>query len=251
MKILGVIPARYDSTRFPGKPLHMINGKSMIQRVYEQAGKCRELTTVIVATDHDLVEKHVNEFGGNVLMTSPDHRSGTERCAEALSVYLNSPGAEHIEIVVNIQGDEPFIHPEQISEVIHCFKTQSTQIATLARKISRVEELSDPNVVKLVFNLNKQVLYFSRSTIPFLRNVESREWIRHGEFYEHVGIYGFRTDILRQVVKLTETTLEKSESLEQLRWLQQGYPIMVHETAYESISIDTPADLLKITNKTR
>ena len=246
MKALGVIPARYASSRFPGKPLCVIRGKTMIRRVVEQAQQCPDLTAVVVATDHHLIEQHVKEFSGQVIMTSPAHKSGTERCAEALARYLEDRDATPVDIVVNIQGDEPFIRPEQISEVITCFQDPSTPIATLARRIRNSADLADPHVVKVVFTRDHQVLYFSRSPVPYFREPSLREPAGPGQCYEHVGIYGFRTDALLRLVKLPETWLETAESLEQLRWLEHGYPIKIHVTEYPGISIDTPADLEKI-----
>ncbi|MFH1297178.1 MAG: 3-deoxy-manno-octulosonate cytidylyltransferase [Bacteroidota bacterium] len=248
MKSLGIIPARYDSTRFPGKALFVIDGKSMIRRVYEQASRCRDLTKVIVATDHEGILKHVRDFGGEAVMTASRHKTGTDRCAEALGL-VRAGEKEDFEVVVNIQGDEPYIFPEQISEVVHCFSNPSTVIATLARKIVNPEDITDPNVVKLVFDDHHRVLYFSRSSIPFLRNRSDGEKDQKIQFFEHVGIYGFRNDLLKQVVQLPESSLERAESLEQLRWLQHGFQIFVHETEYESISIDTPSDLLKISKR--
>ncbi len=247
MKSLGIIPARYDSSRFPGKPLIVIDGKSMIQRVYEQAAMCQDLSRILVATDHTSILKHVHRFGGEAVMTAETHKSGTERCAEALEIVLTGE-QEDFDLVVNIQGDEPFIFPEQISEVIRTFSNPDIAIATLARKIQNSEDINDPNVVKLVFDDYHRVLYFSRSPIPHARMKTSRELLELA-YFEHVGIYGFRKSILLEVVKLLESSLERAESLEQLRWLQHGFLIHVHETKYESISIDSPADLLKITNR--
>lgn len=248
MKSLGIIPARYDSTRFPGKPLFVIEGKSMIQRVYEQASLCKDLSRVVVATDHSGILKHVQDFGGECVITASCHKTGTERCAEALEIIL-SENPDAIDVVVNIQGDEPFLSPEQISEVVSCFNDPAIRIATLARKICSREEVTDPNVVKLVCNDNHQVLYFSRSQIPFIRKRSGEKETTEFPFLEHVGLYGFRKSILPELVKLPESSLERAESLEQLRWLQHGLPIYVKETTFPSISIDTPADLLKITNR--
>jgi len=250
MNILGVIPARYASTRFPGKALHQIDGKSMIQRVYEQVIQCDSLSGVVVATDHRLIEEHVKGFGGRVVMTSPDHQSGTERCAEATEKFPAPGNLHNVDIVVNIQGDEPFIHPEQIAEVISCFEDPSAGIGTLARKIKNAEDFTNPNVVKVVFNDRHQVLYFSRAPIPAIRNKPVEFGLERGLCYEHVGIYGYRISILNQLIKLPVSSLESAESLEQLRWLQHGFPITVKETTFQSISIDTPDDLLKLTNKT-
>jgi len=248
MNTLVIIPARYASTRFPGKPLFVIGGKSMIRRVYEQASSCAELSAVVVATDHPGILNHVLDFGGKAVMTAGSHRTGTERCAEALEIFQRETPQE-IDIVINIQGDEPFLNPEQISEVIRTFSDPAVRIATLARKISSPEDIKDPNVVKLVCDLHQRVLYFSRSKIPYIRTPSGEECAPEFPFLEHIGIYGFRSSILQELVNLPESSLEKAESLEQLRWLQHGYSIHVRETTYPSISIDTPADLLKITNR--
>jgi len=256
MKSLGIIPARYDSTRFPGKALVVIDGKSMIRRVYEQASRCPGLNRVVVATDHEGILNHVRDFGGEAVMTAASHQSGTDRCAEALKILSASEQLE-ADIVVNIQGDEPFIFPEQISEVLSCFTDPGVSIATLARKIVSPHDITDPNVVKLVFDQDHRVLYFSRSAIPYVKNGKANEThastgdrasagVPGAIFYEHVGIYGFRQAVLPQLVQLPESSLERTESLEQLRWLQHGFRIFVRETEYKSISIDTPSDLLKI-----
>jgi len=247
MKSLGIIPARFDSTRFPGKPLIVIEGKSMIRRVYEQARKCLDLSRVVVATDHEGILNHVREFGGEAVMTASSHKTGTERCAEALE--LVQEGEVDIEVVVNIQGDEPFINPEQISEVIRSFSYSNTAIATLARRIQDPESLKDPNVVKLVFDHRHRVLYFSRSEIPYVREGSLPVGNREIPWFEHVGIYGFRKTVLQELIRLPVSSLERAESLEQLRWLQNGFEIYVCETNYDSISIDTPADLLKLSNR--
>ncbi|HNW76434.1 MAG TPA: 3-deoxy-manno-octulosonate cytidylyltransferase [Bacteroidales bacterium] len=248
MNVLGIIPARYASTRFPGKPLALIDGKSMIRRVYEQCLECRDLSRVVVATDSKAIYTHVAGFGGEVVMTSEKHTSGTERCAEVVSALCKNHKSPKPEAVVNIQGDEPFIDPAQISEVIHAFLDPDVQIATLAKRIVSEEDIRNPNVVKVVFTSGHQALYFSRSPIPFMRNVAENEWGRQGVFFRHVGIYGYRPDVLSMLVSLPTSSLEKAESLEQLRWLEAGFQISVEETEYETIAIDTPADLLKITN---
>lgn len=238
MKILGVIPARYASTRFPGKPLADINGKPMIQRVYEQAVKCKELSEVIVATDDKRIEEAVKKFSGNVVMTSDKHESGTDRCFEALTKY-----GGNFEAVINIQGDEPFIQPEQISKVVSCFSQRETRLATLVKKINSLHELADPNTVKVVVGKNKEALYFSRTAIPYCRGKEFAEWLKLHTYYKHIGIYGYRTDALKEITKLERSPLEMAESLEQLRWLENGYRISVEVTEMDSVSIDTPEDL--------
>ena len=248
MKILGIIPARFSSTRFPGKPLVMIGGKSMIRRVYEQTLKCKDLSGVIIATDSTVIEKHVREFGGNVMMTSTDHASGTERCREVLE-KLTFVQKNLYHGIINIQGDEPFIDPRQISQLVNCLTQSGVQIATLIKKITSTEDLNNPNVVKVVFDNHSRALYFSRSAIPYSRGKEISGWNEQNNYYKHIGIYGYRANVLIKITDLPISSLEQAESLEQLRWLENRYPIHVMKTELESISIDTPADLLKITNK--
>jgi len=240
MKILGIIPARYASSRFPGKPLVDIGGKSMIQRVYEQAKKCPSLTEVTVATDDGRIFHHVNEFGGVAVMTSPEHQSGTDRCAE---VALQHP---QYHVVINIQGDEPFIDPEQITKVAACFTSAEVQLATLIKKIETLEELNNPNSPKVIINKHAEAIYFSRTPLPYLRGHESNDWLKQFTFFKHIGIYGYRADILQEVTKLAISPLEKAESLEQLRWIENGYRIKVAETELETHAIDVPEDLKKI-----
>lgn len=242
MKILGIIPARYASTRFPGKPLTIINGKSMIQRVYEQALKAEMLNDVVVATDDDRIYDAVLSFGGKVVMTSSEHKSGTDRCAEVVKTINDK-----YEAVVNIQGDEPFINPEQINQIASLISQKDSQIASLCKPIKDADELFDNNVVKVVFDINGNALYFSRHTIPFMRNVENeaRSWMNSHTFYKHIGIYAYKTDVLEQISQLTQSELEMSESLEQLRWLENSYRIIMGITEYESYSIDTPRDVEK------
>jgi 3-deoxy-manno-octulosonate cytidylyltransferase (CMP-KDO synthetase) len=237
--ILGVIPARYASTRFPAKPLADVGGKSMIQRVYEQAKAASSLVQVVVATDHDEIFRHVRDFGGEVCLTREDHASGTDRCMEALSVQYAA-----FDYVINIQGDEPFIHPDQINRLASTLDGQ-TEIATLIKRIDTEEQLVNPNIVKVVFSSRNKALYFSRSAIPYLRAFPQGEWLGHGLFYKHIGMYAYRSDILKQLTQLPVSRLEKSESLEQLRWLENGYTIHVIETEKETIGIDTPNDLRK------
>jgi 3-deoxy-manno-octulosonate cytidylyltransferase (CMP-KDO synthetase) len=245
MKILGVIPARYGSSRFPGKPLVDIQGKPMIRRVYEQAKKCLLLDDLVVATDDERIAACIRSFSGNVMMTSETLASGTERCNAVVS---NFPGGAQFDVVINIQGDEPFIDPQQISQLAGCFLSEEVGIGTLVKKITGVEDLSNPNVVKVVFDRNHKALYFSRHPVPYLRGAEPAEWLNQTDYYKHIGIYGYRTGILRSITQLPVSPLEKAESLEQLRWLENGFSIHVKETDYESIAIDTPHDLLKITN---
>lgn len=239
MKAIGIIPSRYASTRFPGKPLVDINGKTMIRRVYEQAKQSHALSGVFVATDDQRIADEVESFGGNVLMTSSHHPSGTDRCFEA----LDKLGKDKYDVVVNIQGDEPFIHPEQINKVVKCFDDKKVQIATLAHKISNSEDICNPSIVKITRNIHGEALYFSRSAIPFIRGAKDTDWTTLYPFLKHIGIYAYRSDILEQIVKLPASSLEKAESLEQLRWLENGYAIKVEITHQESFPVDTPEDL--------
>jgi 3-deoxy-manno-octulosonate cytidylyltransferase (CMP-KDO synthetase) len=245
MKTIAIIPARYASTRFPGKPLVEINGKTMIERVYQQAKMVSELAEVIVATDDERIFNAVKSFGGNVIMTLDSHQSGTDRCAEVIGKLTSE-----FDVVINIQGDEPFIKPEQIKELIACFNDTATEIATLKKKIEDLETIHNPNVVKVVCNTNGFALYFSRNPIPFVRNADKNEWLAKADFYKHIGIYGYKTDVLLKCTQLPVSFLEKTESLEQLRWLENGYKIKVAETTFESIGIDTPEDLEKIRHTT-
>lgn len=243
MKIVGIIPARFASTRFPGKPLADIGGKSMIQRVYEQAKKSKSLTDVIVATDDTRIENHVLAFGGKAIMTKESHQSGTDRCFEA--IQKNNGSAD---IVINIQGDEPFIFPEQIDMVASCFSSGAVQIATLVKKINTYEELFNVNTPKVVLAKNGEALYFSRVAIPYIREKEPEQWLNHHEFYKHIGIYAYTTKILAEITELKQSSLELAEGLEQLRWVQNGYKIIAKITDFESIAVDVPADLKKLTN---
>lgn len=236
-KILGIIPARYASTRFPAKPLVDIAGKSMVEWVYTQAKKSTALTKVVVATDNQKIFDHIIKFGGDACMTSEDHVSGTDRCFEALNAQK-----EEYDYVINIQGDEPFIDPIQIN-LLASLLDGKTELATLAKRIEKEEQLFNPNVVKIVFNHLQEALYFSRSTIPHIRNSEQSQWLSKHSFYKHIGMYAYRTDILEKIKKLSVSPLEKAESLEQLRWLDNGFRIKVAETDIETIGIDTPQDL--------
>ena len=237
MKILGVIPARYASTRFPAKALAKIGGKTIIQRVFEQASKVELLHKVIVATDHSEIYEHVKSFGGNVAMTSENHQSGTDRCNEVLSFEK-----EDFDYVINIQGDEPFIDPEQINALANCLDGQ-TEIATLIKKITDSETLFNPNSVKAIVNNSDAAIYFSRTALPYLRSIEKENWLTHFTYFKHLGIYAYRADILKKITKLSVSKLERAESLEQLRWIENGYKIRTVETDIESIGIDTPEDL--------
>lgn len=242
MKVLGVIPARYASTRFPGKPLVDIQGKTMIQRVYEQAMKAKSLSKVIVATDDERIFNHVQSFKGEVMMTSNVHQSGTDRCAEV----INQLSSEAFDAVVNIQGDEPFIDPSQIDSVVEVLKKEQFMIATLAKRIYNEGVIHNPNIVKAVFSSEGKALYFSRSPIPYLRNTPTDEWLSKGEFYKHIGLYAYKSSVLKEIALLPPSRLEQLESLEQLRWLENGYAIGIAETDLETIGIDTPEDLLKV-----
>lgn len=247
MKFIGIIPARYASTRFPGKPLADICGKPMIQRVYEQASKA--LTEVVVATDDERIYNCVRGFGGQVVLTRTDHRCGTERCLEALEKVIGPSQSdckmEDI-VVINIQGDEPFIQPEQIEAIKSCFPTE---IATLVKPYTEADSLADlenPNTPKVVFSeTDGRALLFSRSVIPYLRGIDKSEWLKQGKHYKHIGMYAYRADVLSKITKLPQSRAELAESLEQLRWLENGYTIKVAVCNTASIGIDTPADLDK------
>ena len=238
MKFLGIIPARYESSRFPGKPLADISGKSMIQRVYEQASKSKKISDVVVATDDERIQSHVTSFGGKVLLTNKDHQSGTDRCAEITRLL-----SENFDVCINIQGDEPFIEPEQIDQLCQVFyKETNTQIATLIKPSVLGDDVKNPNKVKVVINKFGQAIYFSRSPIPFQRNKKQNS---NTAYYFHLGIYAYRQKVLNEIVLLPPSFLETTESLEQLRWIENGYIIKTISTNYNPISIDTPADLEK------
>jgi 3-deoxy-manno-octulosonate cytidylyltransferase (CMP-KDO synthetase) len=247
MNFLGIIPARYASTRFPGKPLVEINGRSMILRVCEQALLAGVFSDVIVATDDERIFNHVVSAGYHAAMTSASHRSGTDRCLEALQIQEKQAGIKFGH-VINIQGDEPYIHPEQIRKVAAMLTTAGATLATLAKLITIPEEITDPNVVKVVFEKNMDALYFSRLPVPFVRGMESDQWTQKKLHYKHIGIYGYSSEMLDLICHLPEGLLERQESLEQLRWLENGLKIKIDITDFESVSIDTPEDLLKITN---
>ena len=249
MNIIGIIPSRYASTRFPGKPLAMINGKSMVQRVYEQALKTHNLSKVVVATDDDRIFNHVKSFGGEAVMTATSHINGTSRCLEALEILESQQTVSSIDAVINIQGDEPFVRPEDIDNITTLFSDGKADIVTLAIKISQPDEIIDPNTVKVVMDVNKFALYFSRQAVPYVRGVQTEQWQRCHDFFKHIGLYGCRTDILKKIALLPPSPLESSEKLEQLRWLENGFRIKVKTTDFESLSVDTPDDLKKITGK--
>lgn len=241
MKFLGIIPARYASTRFPAKPLAMLGGKTVIQRVYEQVAGV--LDDAYVATDDVRIEAAVKSFGGKVVMTSVDHKSGTDRCYEACTKI----GGD-FDVVVNIQGDEPFIQPSQLQAVKSCFDDSSTQIATLVKPFSGNDDfavLENVNSPKVVVNKNMNALYFSRSIIPYQRNADKNVWLKNHTYYKHIGLYAYRTEVLKEITSLPQSSLELAESLEQLRWLENGYTIKVGISEVETIGIDTPQDLEK------
>lgn len=248
MKFVGIIPARFQSTRFPGKSLADINGKSMIQRVYERVSRSHSLSHFTVATDDERIEEHVKSFGSNVIMTSVRHPTGTDRCYEAAEKIKSSLDLANQDVVINIQGDEPFIHPEQIDTLAECFKNEETQIATLVKELKSEAELFSPHTAKVVINKDSQALYFSRSPIPFYRNKEQKEWLSTHRYWKHIGIYAYRLQTLKQLVNLMQSPLEIVESLEQLRWLENGYKIKVAITDRESVCIDTPEDLERVKN---
>jgi len=248
MNIIGIIPSRYASTRFLGKPLAIIKGKSMVQRVYEQALKANNLSKVVVATDDDRIFNHVDSFGGEAVMTATSHTNGTSRCLEALEILESQQTASSFDAVINIQGDEPFIKPEDIDNLTSLFFDDEVDIATLTKKISRSDEINDPNTVKVVFDTNQFALYFSRQAIPFLRETPVDQWSTYHNFFKHIGLYGYRTDVLKKISQLPPSPLELSEKLEQLRWLENGFRIKVKTTDFESISVDTPDDLKNIIN---
>ena len=243
-RFVGIIPARFASTRFPGKPLALIGGKSMIQRVYEQVSKA--LLDVYVATDDNRIFDEVIRFGGKAVMTSDQHKSGTDRCYEAFT-KLDKP----FDIIINIQGDEPFIQPAQIKTLQTCFENKETEIATLAKYFTVTdgfEALNNPNSPKIVLNKRNEAMYFSRSIIPYIRGTEPQSWISEHNYLKHVGIYAYRADVLKELTVLEQSSLEIAESLEQLRWLENGYRIKVGITDVETIGIDTPEDLEKVKN---
>jgi 3-deoxy-manno-octulosonate cytidylyltransferase (CMP-KDO synthetase) len=240
MNILGIIPARYASVRFPAKALTDIMGKTMVQRVYEQASLASALGQVVVATDHPLIFENVQSFGGKVVMTNPDHPSGTDRCYEALKKTSTK-----FDFVINIQGDEPFIQPEQINILAQCLQNTSTQLATLVKKITDTETLFDPNKPKVILNTASEAIYFSRQPIPYMRGLVQEQWLTNHTFYKHIGMYAYRTDVLEKITQLPVSSLEKVEALEQLRWIENGYHIKVAITPYDTLGIDTPEDLKK------
>lgn len=242
MKFIGIIPARYASTRFPAKPLAILGGKPVIQRVYEQVNGV--LDDAVVATDDQRIFDAVVAFGGKVVMTSTEHRSGTDRCYEALTKV----GADKYDVVVNIQGDEPFIQPQQLHAVRDCFSDETVDIATLVKPFTAndtFQALANANSPKVVVNKRMEALYFSRSIIPYMRGKDENEWLPNHTYYKHIGLYAYRSHVLKEITSLPQGTLEKVESLEQLRWLENGYKIKVGISEIETIGIDTPEDLAR------
>ncbi len=246
MKFIGIIPARYASTRFPGKPLALIQGKTMIQRVYEQALLAKSLDAVYVATDDTRIENHVQDFGGKVIMTSIHCNNGTERCYEAIKNINTSDIFDENDVVINIQGDEPFINPAQIDQLTSVFQHTHIEIATLIKKINTVDILKNPNNIKVTINKDKTAIYFSRFPIPFYRDKNETEALKLHTYYKHIGIYAYKINILEKLVRLSSTPCEIAESLEQLRWIENGYFIRTKLTDYDNFSIDTPEDLLTL-----
>jgi 3-deoxy-manno-octulosonate cytidylyltransferase (CMP-KDO synthetase) len=243
MKFTAVIPARYASTRFPGKPLAMLGGKTVIQRVYEQAASV--LSEVYVATDDERILSAVEAFGGRAVMTRTDHKSGTDRIEEAVE-KIEKQGMDKEgqgDVIINIQGDEPFVQPSQIKTLMALFDDPETQIGTLGKRFESMEAVQNPNSPKIVTDHRGFALYFSRSVIPFIRGIEVEDWLSHYPFLKHLGVYAYRREVLAEVTKLPQGVLEKAESLEQLRWLENGYRIRVGMTEVETVGIDTPADL--------
>lgn len=237
MRFVAIIPARYASTRFPGKPLAVLGGKTVIQRVYEQVANV--ISDVYVATDDKRIHDVVVGFGGNAVMTRSDHKSGTDRIEEAVEKI----GADKFDVVINVQGDEPFIQPSQIRTVMSLFNDPVTEIGTLGKPFESMEAVKNPNSPKIVVSKKGTALYFSRSVIPFVRGVDEVEWLSHYPYLKHIGLYAYRTRVLREITQLPQGELEKAESLEQLRWLENGYTIRVGLTDAETVGIDTPADL--------
>ena len=239
-RILGVIPARYASTRFPGKALAVIAGISMIERVYHQTAQANCFSNIVVATDNDLIFNHVLHFGGNAVMTSLQHPSGTDRCFEALQKTAGT-----FDFVINIQGDEPFVSPAQLETLAAVLHDPNVELATLIMQITDIQQLTDPGEAKVVLNTHQEAIYFSRSPVPFVRNADPAYWLEHAVFYRHVGMYAYRTDVLEKITQLPPSALEIAESLEQLRWIENGFRIKVAFTNEETPCIDTPEDLDK------
>ncbi len=246
MHFLAIIPARYASTRFPGKPLADIHGKPMIRRVYERVASIYEYCCV--ATDDERILRAVEDFGGRAVMTSTAHRSGTDRCAEALDIYEKSSGIR-FDVVVNVQGDEPFISEEQLTVIRGAFDSPQNTIATLVKAFAPEEDIFNPNSPKVVVSESGNAIYFSRAAVPYIRGLAETEWQQAHKYWKHIGLYAYRAETLREITRLPQSPLEKAESLEQLRWLENGYTIAVRKTTTESIAIDTPEDLQRALDK--
>ena len=239
LRFIAIIPARYASTRFPAKPLALLGGKPVIQRVYEQVTGV--ISSAVVATDDERIAEVVKSFGGQVVMTSPNHKSGTDRCWEAYQKL-----GEEYDVVINVQGDEPFIAHSQLKAIMECVEDENTDIARLVKPFVESDGLAaieNPNSPKVVLDSESRAIYFSRSVIPYLRGVEPEQWLSSHTFYKHIGMYAFRSDVLGKITSLPQSTLELAESLEQLRWLENGYKIGVGISDVETVGIDTPEDL--------
>ena len=243
MQILGIIPSRYASTRFPGKPLAMIGSKTMIHRVYERASQAFD--DVVVATDDQRIFNEVGKFGGKVVMTSEKHQSGTDRCAEAAKIYSEQTG-KTFAAVINIQGDEPFVDPDQLRQLGSLFNDSSVEIATSVKRAKTSDEVFSENTAKVIVNTNNEAVYFSRSPIPFYRGKEREQWVTSHVYYRHIGVYAYRSDILQKITLLPQSGLELAERLEQNRWIENAYKIKVCLTDFEGLAVDTPEDLEKI-----
>lgn len=243
LKILAVIPARYASSRFPGKPLALINGIPMIERVYRRTYEA--FAETVVATDDRRIYDKVSSFGGKAVMTSPNHRSGTDRCLEAMNIMESENGCTY-DVVVNVQGDEPYINPDQLLNLVECFSDADVEIATMVKRITDNGELFDPNTPKVVMDSCSRAIYFSRSPIPYCRGIQEDKWLENAEYHKHIGLYAYRRNALARIAAMEQSPLEKAESLEQLRWLQNGMKIAVAKTEYESFSVDTPEDVVKL-----
>ncbi len=251
MHIIAIIPARYASSRFPAKVLADIKGKTMIRRVYEQTKKARHIAEVYVATDHEAIAAEVQNFGGKCVMTSPNHQSGTDRCFEALT-QIQAMSNQKIDYVINVQGDEPFIQPDQIDRIAETLIArkrkgeEKIELATMILKVQSVEDLANNSEVFVTFNTIKEALYFSRFPIPYQQKVPKEKWLDTHTYYKHVGIYAYMAEVLEEITATSPSTLEKCESLEQLRWLEHGYTIQLVETETDSYCIDTPEDLERV-----
>jgi 3-deoxy-manno-octulosonate cytidylyltransferase (CMP-KDO synthetase) len=250
MKYIAIIPSRYDSTRFPGKALTLIKGIPMIQRVYEQVIKTKGLDQTYVATDDMRIARVIEESGGDVIMTSADHPSGTSRCNEAMSTLLAGGLMDPDDIIINVQGDEPFIDPKQIELVMGSFKDEEVRISTLVKPIETEEELFDENVVKVVLDKTAKALLFSRQAVPYCRGIRKEHWLSQFEYLKHIGLYAYRAAALEEISRLQGSRLQEAESLEQLVWLEHGYDIHTRKTSIDSIGVDVPDDLLKFDKET-